>query len=91
MSEVTPESVARWMLRSVDEDGCLYQADAVTEIAERFGEEFTRLNDSGNQVIGKPVLDAFRDITGDTVVWDRGERCWRKRGADDEAGRTTAS
>jgi hypothetical protein len=88
MSDATPESIARWMLRSVEEEGSLYQADAVAQITERFGEEFTELNDSGNRVIGKPVLDAFRDISEDTVVWDRGEHFWRKREADDPPGRT---
>jgi hypothetical protein len=88
MSDATPESIARWMLSSVQEEGCLYQADAVTEIAERFGEEFTELNDRGNPVISKPVLEAFGEVTGDAVVWDRGERCWRKREADDAPSRT---
>ena len=91
MSDATPESIARWMLSSVDEEGCLYQADAVGEIAQRFGQEFTDRSDRGNPVIGKPVLEAFRDISGDTVVWDRGERCWRKREADDAPGRTAES
>jgi hypothetical protein len=91
MSDATPESIARWMLSSVDEEGCLYQADAVAEIAERFGQEFTDVNDRGNRVIGEPVLEAFRGITDDTVVWDRGERCWRKREADDPPGRTAES
>jgi hypothetical protein len=88
MSDATPESIARWMLSSVEEEGCLYQADAVAEIGERFGQQFTDLNDRGNRVIGEPILEAFRDITGDTVIWDRGERCWRKREADDAPGRT---
>jgi hypothetical protein len=79
------------MLSSVEEEGCLYQAEAVGEIAQRFGQEFTDLNDRGNPVIGKPVLEAFRDVSDDTVVWDRGERCWRKREADDAPGRTAES
>jgi hypothetical protein len=91
MSDATPESIARWMHSSVEEEGCLYQADAVGEIAQRFGQEFTDRSDRGNPVIGKPVLEAFRDISGDTVVWDRGERCWRKREADDAPGRTAES
>jgi len=91
MSDATPESIARWMLDRVEEEGCLYQADAVTEIAERFGKEFTPVNEHGHPTIAKPVLEAFRDISEDSVVWDRGERCWRKRGPDDEPGRITAS
>jgi hypothetical protein len=32
------------------------------------------------------VLDEFRELTGDSVVWDRGGQFWRKRTQRDLAG-----
>jgi len=65
----------------------LYQADAATEIAERFGSEFIYTNDNGNPAIDKRILRAFKKITGETVVWDRWDFCWRKRAEADAPGR----
>jgi hypothetical protein len=83
----TPESVARWMLSQIERDGELYQEVAASEIFDQFGDEFTYENDNGNLAIAKPVLAAFRNVTGDAVVWERGERKWRKREALDDPGR----
>jgi hypothetical protein len=83
----TTESVASWMLSRVEQVGDLYQDDAVSQISDRFGEQFTHENESGNLAIAKPVLAAFRKLTGNAVVWERGERRWRKREALDDPGR----
>lgn len=69
------------------QDGVLYQDDAAAQIAGGFGEDFVYENDSGNACIEKRVLAAFRDLTGDSVVWIRGERLWRKRESGDEPTR----
>ena len=83
----TPEFVANWMLSQIEKAGDLYQDDAVSEIFDRFGDQFTHENENGNLAIAKPVLAAFRKITKDSVVWERGERRWRKRELSDEPGR----
>jgi hypothetical protein len=85
--DVTPETIAQWMVSRLEQEGRLYQSDAVSEIAERFGDEFTYENDNGNPAIDKRVTTAFRKITGDTVVWERWDFCWRKREAGDTPGR----
>lgn len=87
MSDVTPEEIAQWMADRLEQQGSLDQADAVDEIAKRFGEQFTYLNDSGNPAIDRRVLRAFKKVTGDTVVWERWDFCWRKRSEGDAAGR----
>jgi hypothetical protein len=84
---VTPEAVAKWMLSQLEREGWLYQEDAVGQIGERFGAEFTYLNDGGNPAIDRRVLRAFRKLTDDKVVWDRSDRCWRRRTLDDAPGR----
>jgi len=88
VSDATPGEIAQWMAdRLEQQDSSLYQADAVDEIAKRFGEQFTYLNDNGNPAIDKRVLRAFKTITGDTVVWERWDFCWRKRTERDAPGR----
>ena len=79
--------VARWMLAELDREGMLSQEEAVSEIGDRFGEEFTPPNENGNLSIRTDVLAAFRKLTDETVVWERGERLWRKRERHDNPGR----
>lgn len=67
------------MVQEVERDGLLYQSDAAYNINEKFGEEFVYTNDNGNLGISRDVLVAFRKLTETSVVWERGERLWRKR------------
>ncbi len=87
MTTHTPEQIAEWMVEELERGQYLYQQVVASEIAERFGEEFTYVNQNGNLAIDPRVLAAFRRITEDTVVWERGERMWRKRNDADEPGR----
>lgn len=76
------------MLKELEkQDGVLYQDDAASNIADLFGDRFTYENDSGNACIDKKVLAAFGKLTGDSVVWSRGERLWRRRESGDELTR----
>jgi hypothetical protein len=84
---MTPDQIAKWMLEELERVGSLYQDTAVVDIASAFGEEFAYVNDNGNLAIRRDVLDAFRELSGDSVVWVRGERMWRKRESNDERGR----
>jgi hypothetical protein len=85
--EVTPQTIAQWMLSCLNQGKQLYQADVVEEIGKWFGPEFTHLNENGNPAIDKRILRAFRKISGDTVVWDRWDFSWRKRQPGDAPGR----
>lgn len=87
-TQVNPETVAAWMLKELEEhDGVLYQDDAVSQIADLFGEQFAYVNDEGSNCIDKRVLTAFRKITEQSVIWSRGDRMWRKREPGDGAAR----
>lgn len=88
MQNADATAVAQWMVDQIERDGSLYQEEAVDAIAEKFGEAFTYLNDAGNPAIARTVLAAFRRLTEQTVVWERSERCWRKREPDDGPGRS---
>jgi len=84
---VTPEQVAEWMITELERVNFLYQETIAYQIASQFGNELTYYNENGNLAIDAAVLKAFRDLTGDAVVWSRGERMWRKRAAYDRPGR----
>ena len=75
------------MLAKLNRDGKLYQETIVYEISTKFGERFTFINENGNLAIGKTVLTAFRSISEDSVVWDRGDKAWRNRESFDQPGR----
>lgn len=77
---------AEWMLRRVERSGVLHQDDAVSGIADKFGEGTTYENAAGNPAISKEVLSKFKRISPE-IVWSRSERCWRKREKGDEPGR----
>jgi hypothetical protein len=87
MKSHTPEQIARWMVAKLERDEFLRQEEVVYEIAARFGDEFTYINQNGNLAIDRRVLAAFRNTTVGTVVWERRERMWRKRDEADEIGR----
>jgi hypothetical protein len=79
----TPLEVARCMTDKVLTENDLYQEDAVDEIAEKFGEEHVYENKNGNLAISQKVLDKFKELTKDTVVWQSRGRYWRKREPSD--------
>lgn len=83
---VDANAVAAWMVQTLEARGYLYQDEAV-EIRGKFGEAFTYDNDNGNLAINRNVLSTFRRLTGEDVVWDRGERTWRRRESHDVSGR----
>lgn len=68
----------------------LYQETVVYDIQSRFGDEFVYINENGNLAISREILQEFRKLTEDTVVWERGERYWRFRESYDSPGRRQA-
>lgn len=75
----TVDDVAQWMKSELENTNWLYQETVVYKIKELFGVTFVYLNANGNLSIDKKVLAKFRKLTNDTVIWDRGEKAWRKR------------
>jgi len=76
---ITPKDIAEWMLEELKREEYLYQEVVVYEIASKFGEEFTYINENGNLAIDRQVLREFRNLTENIVVWVRGDRFWRFR------------
>lgn len=87
IDEATSFQVATWMLEELDRVKFLYQEEAVSQIEVKFGRDFVYENDGGNPAISRKVLSEFKKLTGDSVVWDRSERMWRRRENYDAPGR----
>ena len=68
----------------------LHRQDAVNMIRKEFGDGLLYVNANGNLAIAESVLDEFRELTGDSVVWDRAvnsgasgrNTIWQARQAD---------
>lgn len=84
---ITAAQVAQWMLAELERVDYLYQETVVYDIASKFGDSFTYINDNGNLAVSKAVLAEFKKLTKDSIVWERGQRMWRKRESHDEEGR----
>ncbi len=75
------------MLSAIGEKGELTQNNAFYEINKQFGTGFTTIANNGSPTIKGSVLTAFKKISEDTIVWERGEKKWRKREFYDTPGR----
>jgi len=74
----TDKEVAEWMVAQFKNQFWLYQEDTVYEIKSKFGMEFVYQNENGNYAISKKVLREFRKLSEGKIVWERGQRAWRK-------------
>ena len=81
------KEMAAWMLARIEGERCLYQVDAVDYLLRVGANELLRINAAGNEVLDNKVLDAFRRLTENTVVWVSRERYWRLRVEEDVPGR----
>ncbi|MCX4170685.1 MULTISPECIES: DUF6953 family protein [Paraburkholderia] len=81
------EATAKWMLTQLERDGCVYQDDVVDHLVKGKSENLLRENSDGNLVVGRAVLESFKEITETTVVWVKPDRYWRWRVKEDEPGR----
>ena len=77
--------IAQWMLAEYRKQHYLPQALAAREIRLIFGEAHVYRNGLGNWAVNKSILQAFKTLTGEEVVWSRGFQLWRPRTAEDPA------
>ncbi len=87
MQEVDAKTVAQWMLEELNKVHYLYQEVAVVQIMTKFGKPHWYFNQNGGTAIDKSVLKEFKKLTGDDVIWEKGQKLWRKRAAYDQGGR----
>ncbi|ASN14908.1 hypothetical protein C1N58_02430 [Pantoea sp. SGAir0180] len=84
---MTTEQVAQWMQAALVKDGCLYQDDVVDHLIKSNDVSHLTINSEGNEVLGRPVLNAFLKLNREDVVWVKSGFYWRFRVAEDEPAR----
>lgn len=83
---VTAAEVAQWMLEEYSNFKRLVQRRAASRIRSLFGEEFVYRNKQRNWGINPDVLEEFRQLTPEDVVWSRSRQLWRQRRESDPEG-----
>lgn len=81
------DAVSKWMLSTLDRDGCLYQDDVVDYLVKSKLDNLLRENADGNLVLQRKLLNSFRKLTETNVVWVKPDKYWRFRVTEDEGGR----
>jgi len=69
------KTVAQWMLDQYRRNSRLVQSSAARGIRMTFRQR--------NWGINKGILEAFRELTPDDVVWSRSSQTWRQRRESD--------
>lgn len=84
----TALGLAEWMYARLEDQGCVYQDEAV-DVALYRGDDTSlcRINVDGNVVLATEVLTAFKRLDESQVVWVKPDRYWRWRCSTDEPGR----
>ena len=75
--------VAEWMLEQYNKHQRLLQSSAARGIRVEFGEQHVYKNKQRNLAINKGILEAFKKLTPEGVVWSRSTQTWRPRRASD--------
>lgn len=79
--------VSIWMQSKLDKEGCLYQDDVVDYLVKAGINSLIRENWDGNLVLERKLLNEFRKLNQDQVVWVKPDKYWRFRVPEDELGR----
>jgi hypothetical protein len=80
-------AIAQWMLAMFRKTGGLSQKQALWGIREIFGPEYLDATAHGRWAVPRAVLQVFRELDPDGVVWSTRRRAWRPRQPDDPPGR----
>jgi hypothetical protein len=80
-------TASSWMKLQLEKDGCLYQDDVVDYLVKSGADSLLRENADGNLVLERNLLNAFKELTPENVVWVKPDRYWRFRVPEDEQGR----
>ncbi|MBL8578893.1 MAG: hypothetical protein JNK47_16845 [Mesorhizobium sp.] len=80
-------AVAQWMMGEVSSGKRLYQTRVAQHVRQHVDASLTSRNKNGNWALDKRINDAFRELSGDGVVWERSQQLWRLRKPSDKPGR----
>ncbi|KAB7783928.1 DUF6953 family protein [Methylorubrum populi] len=80
-------AAAAWIMAQVETGRPIYQERVARHVRQELGEDLTYRNGNGNWALDKRINAAFKTLSGDRVVWERGSQCWRLRRPTDKPGR----
>lgn len=75
------------MMAQLEDDRCLYQQDVVDYLVKLDNDHLLKENADGNLVLSTPLINHFRKVSGNEVVWVKPDKYWRYRVPEDEMGR----
>jgi hypothetical protein len=79
------KKVAQWLYDEIIARGTVYQENAVRQVAELFGSEYTYLNENHNPAISTEVYEEFKQLKqlddGHDIEWDKGNKFWHEVGS----------
>ncbi|EGT3627489.1 hypothetical protein FAP94_14025 [Morganella morganii] len=78
--------IAEWMLDEFTKHQRLSQSTAARGIRLNYGDEHVYKNKQRNWGINKGILEAFKKLTPEGVVWSRSSQTWRARRSTDPVG-----
>lgn len=71
--------IAEWIFEQYSKFQRLSQSSAARGIRVEFGEQHVYKNKQRKWAIKKGILEAFRKLTPEGVVWSRSRQAWRAR------------
>jgi hypothetical protein len=86
---MTSDEAATWMVEQLIKRKYLDQEVAAYGLA-KLDKSLVYQNNAGNLAVDKKVLQAFRKLMPENVVWSQSERHWRFRQPYDQPGRMQA-
>lgn len=80
---MTDSDVADYMINNFN-GIWLIQEVIARKIKKECGDDFVYKNENGNLAISKKVLKEFKGKTEGLVVWDRGNKSWKKLSSNEQ-------
>lgn len=70
------KKIAKWLYDKIIIEHYIDQRTVVYDIEEKFGENFIYINKNGNPAIDAEVLEEFRKLKKNDIIWDQHEQAW---------------
>jgi hypothetical protein len=83
---MSANQIAAWMVSQLG-PSWLRQQSVARMIRTQWGDEYVYKNKNRHWAINPDILEEFRKLTEEQVVWSRSKQAWRKRRDGDGPGR----
>lgn len=76
MTNHSIQKVAVWLINRIQEEKKLKRSQAITEAEVHFGNRFIEINNRGDQIFIRPVMNTFRELKDPGITWDSDHQSW---------------